>query len=102
MSKPWREQIRCFCSRKPLLAMYGKGEDGEPYIHILVYKQRRIYGDIHIDGDANCRIRCRECLRVHRIRIITRRRRLELEQEVIDGAADTDVPGKIAPAGRGA
>lgn len=42
--------------------MYGLDMRGRTYVHIKVYKQRRIYGEsIHYSGEV--KIKCRECLR---------------------------------------
>lgn len=65
-----RREIRCFCNRKPLLAVYGMDKSGELYIHIKVYKQSRVYAEVFISADANVKLRCRECLRLHNVRII--------------------------------
>lgn len=61
-----KHELRCFCSRSPLLAMYGLDDTGRTYVHIKVYKQRRIYGEsIHYGGEV--KIKCRECLRWNKI-----------------------------------
>lgn len=61
-----KHELRCFCSRRPLLAMYGLDKFGRTYVHIKAYKQRRIYTDvIHYGGEVN--IRCRECFRWNNI-----------------------------------
>lgn len=52
--------LRCFCSRRPLLATYGINEKGELYIEIKVYKQRRIYGHVVVIL-GTVRLQCREC-----------------------------------------
>lgn len=68
MRQVTRHDLRCFCRRQPLLAVYGIDERGKSYIHIKVYKNRRIFGEILITtGDAQ--IRCRECLRWYRVEI---------------------------------
>jgi hypothetical protein len=64
-----KHQLRCFCSRKPLLATYGKKADGGLYVHVKTYKGSRIYGEILISGNADIRIHCRECLRWMKINI---------------------------------
>lgn len=57
-----KNRLNCFCSRKPLLAMYGIDHRGKAYVHCRVFKQNRIYGDwIAYDGEV--KILCRECLR---------------------------------------
>lgn len=58
--------LRCFCSRKPLLAYYGVGKDNDLYVHVKVYKQSRMYGELLFSG-GTVKIRCRECLRWHKI-----------------------------------
>ncbi len=60
------QQLTCFCARKPLLAVYGIDEKGRAYVHIKVYKQARIYGEI-LSYSGEHMIRCRECFRWHRV-----------------------------------
>lgn len=62
-----RHDLRCFCSRKPKLAEWGRTEDG-PYVHILVHKQSKVYGEVVVTSGV-VEIRCRECLRWTRIAI---------------------------------
>lgn len=70
-------EMRCFCSRHPLLARYGRDEHGELYIHIKVFKQSRVFAEITIGASAKVEIRCRECLRLHKVKIIQGSPRLE-------------------------
>ncbi len=63
------KELRCFCSRNPLLATYGIDSKGKLFIHVKVWKQRRIFGELVIEGGI-IKIRCRECLRWHHVRII--------------------------------
>lgn len=65
-SKATSNQLRCFCSRKPLLATYGLDEKGSAYVHVKIYKQSRIYGELLIT-EGVVKVRCRECLRWHRV-----------------------------------
>lgn len=58
--------LRCFCSRHPILAFYGVNEQGQLYVHIKIYKNRRVYGEI-LTTSGNITIRCRECLRWHNL-----------------------------------
>lgn len=61
-----KNELRCFCRRQPLLALYGLDEKGGVYVHIKVYKNRRLYGEILVTrGDV--KIHCRECLRWHTV-----------------------------------
>jgi hypothetical protein len=69
-------EVRCFCSRAPLLAIAGRDRTGEPYVHMKVHKQRRLYGEmVAISGVVM--LRCRECLRWHRVTV---KRTVEVEQ----------------------
>lgn len=61
------KELRCFCRHKPLLATYGLDSDGKLYIHVKIWKARRIFGELIIEG--NVKIRCRDCLRWHKIRV---------------------------------
>lgn len=63
--------LRCFCSRQPLLATYGLDSQRKVYVHVKVYKQKRIYGNILILSGIAA-FQCRECLRWHRVHIVER------------------------------
>ena len=69
-------ELRCFCRIRPILAVYGI-EDGELYIHMRVFKARRIFGEVVITGDAKVKIHCRECFRWHTIKFVNRVAQLE-------------------------
>lgn len=61
--------VRCFCSRHPLLAVCGRdNRTGEPFIHIKSWKSQRLYTEVVITS-GSAHIRCRECLRWHVIHI---------------------------------
>lgn len=61
-------ELRCFCLRHPLLAMYGI-DKGKLYIHIRIFKQRKMYGELLVQ-EGTVKIHCRECLRWHTVKII--------------------------------
>lgn len=63
-----RHELRCFCSRRPLLGVYGQDDKGEPYLHQKVHKQGRVFGE-SIFRSGTAEIRCRECYRWTRIRL---------------------------------
>ena len=66
MDRKSRGELRCYCSRRPLLALYGLDAKGELFLHVKVYKGDRIYGEMILSrGDVL--LRCRECLRWHRV-----------------------------------
>lgn len=70
---PKREiELRCECSRRPLLGKAGRDKDGNPYVHVKVYKQRKIYGEI-VATEGIVRLRCRECFRWSTVRIVRQR-----------------------------
>ena len=46
--------------------MYGVDEKGSLYIHVKIFKQRRIFGEVLVTG-GTVTLRCRECLRVHTV-----------------------------------
>lgn len=77
--------LRCFCSRKPLLATYGI-KNGELFVHVKVFKQQRIFGEVIVTGGV-VRIHCRECLRWHRV-IIKQPNRAALEEEMEPDLSD--------------
>lgn len=64
---PRREkELRCFCRGEPLLATYGVDSGGKLFVHVKIYKQNRIYGELVFEGGI-VKIRCRNCLRWHRV-----------------------------------
>lgn len=65
MPRPEKE-LRCFCRGEPLLATYGVNKTGDLFVHVKIYKQNRIYGEIVFEGGI-AKIRCRNCLRWHRV-----------------------------------
>lgn len=60
------KELRCFCRGEPLLATYGVDSRGKLYVHVKIYKQNRIYGELVFE-DGTVKIRCRNCLRWHRV-----------------------------------
>lgn len=64
MRQKTRNELRCYCRRQPLLATYGLDERGKTYLHVKVYKNRRIFGEILVTGSqSTVQLRCRECMR---------------------------------------
>lgn len=63
-----QNELRCFCSRQPLLATYGQDNNGKLFVHVRVYKQRRIFGEV-IATEGKVQILCRECLRWYTVTI---------------------------------
>lgn len=63
------KELRCNCSRKPLLAVCGRSDDGKGFIHVMTWKGKRLYVNIVVT-DGTARIQCRECLRWHRVTIV--------------------------------
>lgn len=64
------EQVRCFCRNKPLLAVCGRdARSSEPFVHVKTWKGGRLYAEVIITSGV-ARIRCRDCLRWHTIRIV--------------------------------
>lgn len=60
-------EVRCFCNRTPLLAVCGRDTSTkQPYVHVKAWRQRRIFAEVVIESGV-ARIRCRECLRWHKI-----------------------------------
>jgi hypothetical protein len=62
------KELRCFCGREPLLATYGLDSRGKLFVHVKIWKARRIFGELVIEGGI-VKLRCRDCLRWHVIRI---------------------------------
>lgn len=70
-SRKTRNALRCFCSRSPILAVYGLDDDGELYVHQKTFKGNRIYNEIFVKPKpgTTMKLHCRECLRWQEIRI---------------------------------
>lgn len=64
--KETRNELRCFCRRTPLLALYGLNRRGKIYIHFKVWKNRRLFCEMLVT-EGKVQVRCRECLRWHTI-----------------------------------
>lgn len=60
MQEKTKNHLRCFCSRKPLLATYGLDKRNRCYVHVKHYKQSKVYVDVVITSGV-CHIYCREC-----------------------------------------
>lgn len=86
MQAKTKNQLRCVCSRKPLLAYYGIDKKDKLYVHIRVYKQSRVYGEFVITS-GECQILCRECYRWTRVIFATRK---------IDATHDVPTPPLLA------
>lgn len=62
-------EIRCFCRRAPLLAMCGRdSKSGEPFVHVKSARKDRINAEVVVTSGI-VRVRCRDCLRWHSVRI---------------------------------
>lgn len=66
-----KNELRCFCLRRPLLAVYGLDSHNCVYVHIKVYKNRRVYGEVLVKQGSQISIRCRECLRWYSLSLST-------------------------------
>lgn len=85
-----QHDLRCFCSRAPLLAVYGVDDDGL-YVHVKVYKQRRIYAEVLVTrGDIS--LRCRECGRWQHVVI------LDNKAELREAPVPASLYGNVNPA----
>lgn len=62
MTARTKHELRCFCSRTPKLAEWGVTEDGEAYLHVRIFKQGRVFGEIVVTQGV-MDLCCRECLR---------------------------------------
>lgn len=65
---PGYKFLKCFCSVQPILAVYGMDRDGQPFVHLKIWKQRRVFGEAVFKGGI-VKLFCRECTRWHVITI---------------------------------
>lgn len=78
--------------RQPILAFYGIDEKGKPYLHVKVFKAKRVFGEILIlSGDVQ--LRCRECYRWYRVQVPTRGRPHLIETPEPESDAHDDIAG---------
>lgn len=70
--------------------MYGIDRSGDLYVHVKIYKQSRVYGEILVTG-GKVRLHCRECLRWHVIRIVQPNKPV-LEETSVDIEPRVPVP----------
>lgn len=61
-------QIRCICTARPILAIARASTAGTRFVHIKIYKQKKIYGEIVIE-EGLVRIRCRSCGRWYSLHV---------------------------------
>jgi hypothetical protein len=61
--------MRCFCHGEPLLAVCGVDAHGEPWVHVRVWKGQRLYSEV-IASSGVVKLRCRKCLRWHKVKIV--------------------------------
>lgn len=52
-------EYKCDCRHHPLLAIYGREEGGALYVHVRVYKNKKLYAEVYTNHDI--KIMCREC-----------------------------------------
>lgn len=71
--------LRCTCPRQTKLAVYGVTQEREPYVHIKVYKQGRVFGEV-IATSGVVQLRCRDCGRWTKINVV--RRDFHLERDI--------------------
>jgi hypothetical protein len=63
-------EVRCFCARKPLLAVCGRdARTGQGFVHLKTWKGQRLYAEVVVSS-GTAHIRCRDCFRWHRVRIV--------------------------------
>lgn len=73
-------EVRCFCNKKPLLAVCGRdAKTGEPFVHIKTWKGNRLYVEAIVTSGI-VRLRCRECYRWHTVNIVRNDIRVQEEK----------------------
>jgi hypothetical protein len=54
--------VRCPCAAAPILSILRVDDRGNRFVHVKIYKQKRIYGEFIIEYGL-VRMRCRSCAR---------------------------------------
>lgn len=85
-----RYELRCFCSRSPLLAVYGVDDEGRLFIHVRAYKRDRIYAETITYG-GEMKLRCRECRRWQKV-VFVSPDRASLKEDFVSDDLITDEP----------
>jgi hypothetical protein len=62
------------------LATYGIDKRGVLFVHVKIWKAKRIFGELVAEGGV-VKIRCRDCLRWHNVRIIDNHAKLQETHE---------------------
>ena len=57
--KPTKHPLRCECSTHPLIAYYGRDEDGLAYVHVASFKNRNPLSQVYSTDPVS--IWCRVC-----------------------------------------
>lgn len=78
--------------------MYGVDEDGELFIHVKVYKQARIYAEVFVSANAKVKIKCRECLRFHTVKIVSGHPQLKEIEDSMKLVNDNESLARVAGA----
>jgi len=83
--------LRCFCRRRPLLALYGVDARESLYVEVKVYKQRIIFGHVIMKlRDGEVKLFCRECHRWYIVTVVadSTAELKEVENPIPEEAAD--------------
>lgn len=96
MRKATSNELRCFCSRSPLLATFGLDTQGKLYVHVKIYKQRRVYGEVLVT-EGRVQLHCRECLRWHTVILRGNMAALREEQSAPAVVAQSEPVPTLAP-----
>lgn len=95
------QPIRCsFCLREPLLATYGIDRERKPFVHVKVYKQKRIFANIVVTSGPVF-IQCRECNRWLRINFVREVDMRQVEPQGVPGSHGA-TPARMIDAPRSA
>ena len=63
-------ELRCFCSRKPLLAVGGTdAKTHQPFLHIKSMRGEQIKTEVVVT-EGVVRIHCTQCFRWHTVKIV--------------------------------
>lgn len=81
-----QKRIECFCARKPLLALAGRdSRTGKSFVQVRVVKNGRPISEVIITSGV-MHIRCRECLRFHKVTVLPSAKRMYDVELVLEGA----------------
>jgi len=83
-----QKRIECFCARHPLLALAGRDSiTGKSFVQVRVVKNGKVISEVVVTVGI-MHIRCRECLRFHKVTVLPTAKRMYDVELVLETAGN--------------